>query len=159
MWLHHDEKGRYKSILLIFVGMSQNVVCKILRHRHAGHFRSWESPDLPPLTTKIVDHWQANVCRRIRKIWRCLLCGFWRIHYGIKSTFFAKLVVRVWFNVITELEEYLYPQALLFPIQVLDLAGLGGVNGCWSDTGFVLSSEQECAASLIVQMRDRLSQD
>ena len=53
----------------------------------------------------------------------------------MESTFLAKLFIRVWFNVVTELEEYLYIHALLFLIEFLDLAGLGGVKGCWSDTG------------------------
>ena len=43
-------------------------------------------------------------------------------------------------NAVTELEEYLYLHALLFLIEFLDLAGLGGVKGCWSDTGYMLSS-------------------
>ena len=47
--------------------------------------------------------------------------------YIMESTFFAKLFIRVWFNVVTE---YLYLHALLFPIEFLDLAGLGGVKGC-----------------------------
>ena len=77
----------------------------------------------------------------------------------MESTFFAKLVIRVLFNAVTELEEYIYLHALLFPIEFLDLAGLGGLKGCWSDTGYMLSSGQEGAASLIVKMEDRLSQD
>ena len=60
---------------------------------------------------------------------------------------------------VTELEEYLYLHALLFPIEFLDLAGLGGVNGCWLDTGYMLSSGREGAAPLIVKMEDRLSGD
>ena len=50
----------------------------------------------------------------------------------------AKLFIRVWFNVDTELEEYLYLHALLFLIEFLDLTGLylGGVKFCWSDTGY-----------------------
>ena len=47
------------------------------------------------------------------------------------------------FNLVTELEEYLYPHALLFLIEFLDLAGLGGVKGCWSDTGYMLSAGRE----------------
>ena len=43
----------------------------------------------------------------------------------MESTFLAKLFIRVWFNVVTELEEYLYQHALLFLIEFLDLAGLG----------------------------------
>ena len=39
---------------------------------------------------------------------------------------------------VTELEEYLYLNALLFLIEFLDLAGLGGVKGCWSDTGYIV---------------------
>ena len=77
----------------------------------------------------------------------------------MESTFLAKLFIRVWFNLVTELEEYLYLHALLFPIEFLDLAGLGGVKGCWSDTGYMLSSGREGAASLIVKMEDRLSGD
>ena len=62
--------------------------------------------------------------------------------YIMESTFLAKLFIRVWFNVVTELEEYLYLHALLFLIEFLDLAGQGGVKDCWSDTGynFFLSS-------------------
>ena len=71
----------------------------------------------------------------------------------MESTFLAKLFIRVWFNVVTELEEYLYLHALLFLIEVLDLAGLGGVKGCWSDTGYMLSSGREGAAPLIVKMK------
>ena len=77
----------------------------------------------------------------------------------MESTFFAKLVIRVWFNVVTELEEYLYLHALLFPIEPLDIAGLGGLKGYWSDTGYMLSSGREGAASLIVKMEDKLSHD
>ena len=76
--------------------------------------------------------------------------------YIMESTFLAKLFIRVWFNVVTE---YLYLHALLFPIEFLDLAGLGGVKGCWSDTGYMLSSGREGAASLIVNMEDRSSAD
>ena len=79
--------------------------------------------------------------------------------YFMKSPFFAKLFIRVWFNVVTELEEYLYLHALLFLIECLDLAGLGGVKGDWSDTDYMLSSGREGAASLIVKMEDRLSGD
>ena len=79
--------------------------------------------------------------------------------YIMESTFFAKLFIRVWFNVVTELDEYLYLHALLFPIEFIDLAGLGAVKGCWSDTGYMLSSGREGAASLIVKMEDRLSGD
>ena len=79
--------------------------------------------------------------------------------YIMESTFLAKLFIRVWFNVVTELEEYLYLHALLFPIKFLDLAGLGGVKGCWSDTGYMLSSGREGTAPLIVEMGDRLSGD
>ena len=50
--------------------------------------------------------------------------------YVMESTFLAKLFIRVWFNVVTELEEYLYLDVLLFLIEFLDLAGLGGVKGC-----------------------------
>ena len=77
----------------------------------------------------------------------------------MESTFLAKLFIRVWFNVVTELEEYLYLHVLLFLIQFLDLAGLGGVKDCWSDTGFMLSSGREGAASLIVKMEDILYGD
>ena len=82
--------------------------------------------------------------------------------YIAESTFLAKLFIRVWFNVVTELEEYLsYLHALLFLIEFLDLAGLGGVKGCWSETGYkiMLSSGREGAAPLIVKMEDRLSGD
>ena len=56
--------------------------------------------------------------------------------YIMESTFLAKLFIRVWFNVVTELEEYLYLHVWLFLIEFLDLARLGGVKGCWSDTGY-----------------------
>ena len=79
--------------------------------------------------------------------------------YIMESTFSVKLFIRVWFNVVTELEEYLYLHTLLFPIEFLDLAGLGGVKGCWSGTSYMLSSGREGAASLIVKMEDRLSGD
>ena len=69
------------------------------------------------------------------------------------------MFIRVWFNVVTELEEYLYLHALLFLIEFLDLAGLGGVIGCWSDTGHILSSGREGAAPFIVKMEDKLSGD
>ena len=45
--------------------------------------------------------------------------------YTTESTFLAKLSIRVWFNVFTELEEYPYLHALLFVIEFLDFAGLG----------------------------------
>ena len=77
----------------------------------------------------------------------------------MESTVLAKLFIRVWFNVVTELEEYLYLHALLFLIEFLDLAAIGGVKGCWSDTGYMLSSGREGAAPLIVEMADRLSGD
>ena len=48
----------------------------------------------------------------------------------MESTFFAKLFIRVWVNVATELEDYLYIHALLFPIEFLHLSGLGGLKGC-----------------------------
>ena len=79
--------------------------------------------------------------------------------YIMESTFLAKLFIRVWFNVVIELEEYLYLHALLFLIEFLDFAGLGGVKGCCSDTGYMLSSGREGAAPLIVKMEDRLSGD
>ena len=79
--------------------------------------------------------------------------------YLVESTFLAKLFILVWFNVVTELEEYSYLHALLFLIEFLDLAGLGGVNGCWLDTGHMLSSGREGAAPLIVKMEGRLSGD
>ena len=79
--------------------------------------------------------------------------------YIMRSTFLAKLFIRVWFNMVTELEEYLYQHALLFLMEFLDLVGLGGVTGCWSDTGYMLSSWREGAAPLIVKMEDRLSSD
>ena len=75
------------------------------------------------------------------------------------STFLAKLFIRDWFNVVTELEEYSYLHALLFLIEFLDFAGLGGVKGCCSDTSYMLSSRREGAAPLIVKMEDRLSVD
>ena len=77
----------------------------------------------------------------------------------VESTFLAKLFIRVWFNVVTELEEYFYLHALLFLVDFPDLAGLGGVKGCWSDTGYMLSSGREGAAPLILKMEDRLSVD
>ena len=55
----------------------------------------------------------------------------------MESTYLAKLFIRVWFNVVTELEEYLYLHALLFLIEFLDFAGLGGVKACCSDTGYI----------------------
>ena len=79
--------------------------------------------------------------------------------YIMESTFLAKLFIRVWFNVVTELEECLYLHALLFLIEFLDFAGLGGVKGCCSDPGYMLSSGREGAAPLIVKMEDRLSGD
>ena len=79
--------------------------------------------------------------------------------YIMESTFLAKLFIQVWFNVVTELEEYLYLHALLFLIEFIDLAGLGGVKDCWSNTGYMLSSGWEGAAPLIVKMEDRLSGD
>ena len=79
--------------------------------------------------------------------------------YIMESTFLAKLFIRVWFNVVPELEEYLYLHALLFLIEFLDLAGLGGVKGCWSDTGYMLSLGREGAVPLIVKMEERLSGD
>ena len=54
----------------------------------------------------------------------------------MESTFLAKLFIRVWFNMITEQEEYPYLHALLVLIEFLDFAGLGGVKGCCSDTGY-----------------------
>ena len=56
--------------------------------------------------------------------------------YIMESTFLAKLFTRVWFNVVTELEDYLYLNALLFLIEFLDLAGLGGVKG-WCGSVFI----------------------
>ena len=46
-----------------FVGLSQNVVCNILRVGISVH-----ENDIPLLKTKMVDHWQVNLCRRIEKI-------------------------------------------------------------------------------------------
>ena len=46
--------------------------------------------------------------------------------YIIESTFLAKRFIRVLFNVVNELEEYIYLHALLFPKEFLDFAGLGG---------------------------------
>ena len=77
----------------------------------------------------------------------------------MESMFLPKLFIRVWFNVVTELEEYLYLHALLSLIEFLDLAGIGGVKGSWSDTGYILSSGLEGAAPSIVKMEDRLSGD
>ena len=57
--------------------------------------------------------------------------------YIMESTFLAKQFIRVWFNVVTELEEHIYLHALLFLIEFLDLTGLGGVKGYWSDTGYI----------------------
>ena len=48
--------------------------------------------------------------------------------YTMELTFLAKLFIRVWFNVGAELEEYPYLHALLFLIEFLDFARLGGVN-------------------------------
>ena len=79
--------------------------------------------------------------------------------YTMESTFLAKLFIRVWFNVVTEIEEYPYQHALLFLTEFLDFAGLGGVKGCCSDIGYMLSSGREGAAPLIVKMEDRLSVD
>ena len=76
----------------------------------------------------------------------------------MESMFLVKLFIRVWFNVVTELEEYLYLHALLYLIEFLDLAGLGGVKDCWLDTGY-LSAGREGAAPLIVKIEDRLSGD
>ena len=77
----------------------------------------------------------------------------------MESTFLAKLFIPVWFNVVAELEEYSYLHALLFLIEFLDFPVLRGVNGCCSDTGYMLSSGREGAAPLIVKMEDRLSVD
>ena len=77
----------------------------------------------------------------------------------MESTFLAKLFIRVWFNVVTELEEHIYLHAMLFLIEFLDLVGLGGVKGYCSDTGYMLSSGREGAAPLILKMEDRLSGD
>ena len=63
--------------------------------------------------------------------------------YIMESTFLAKQFIRVWFNVVTELEEYPYLHVLLFLIEFLDFTGLGGVKGCCSDTGYMLSSGRE----------------
>ena len=63
--------------------------------------------------------------------------------YIMESTFLAKLFIWVWLNVVTELDQYPYLHALLFLIEFLDLVGLGGVKGCWSDTGYMLSSGRE----------------
>ena len=81
--------------------------------------------------------------------------------YIMESTFRAKLFIRVWFNVVTELEEYLYLHALLFLIEFLDLCWARGRKrpGCWSDTGYMFSSGREGAAPLIVRMEDWLSGD
>ena len=57
--------------------------------------------------------------------------------YIMESTFLAKLFIRVWFNVVTELEEYLYLHPMLFLIEFIDFAGIGGVKGCCSDTGYI----------------------
>ena len=44
--------------------------------------------------------------------------------YIMESAFLAKLFIRVWFSVVTELEEYLYLYALLFLVEFLGrLAG------------------------------------
>ena len=77
----------------------------------------------------------------------------------MESTFLAKLFIRVWFNVVTELEEHIYLYAMQFLIEFLDLAELGGIKGYWSDTGYMLSSGREGAAPLILKMEDRLSGD
>ena len=46
--------------------------------------------------------------------------------YLMESRFLAIIFIRIWFNVVNELEEYLYLHALLFLIVFLDFAGLGG---------------------------------
>ena len=80
--------------------------------------------------------------------------------YIMESTFLAKLFIRVWFNVVTELEEYFYLLALLFLIEFSTSLGyIGGVKGCWSDTGHMLTSGREGAAPLIVKKEDKLSGD
>ena len=71
-----------------------------------------------------------------------------REEYIIESTFLVKLFIRVWFNVVTELEEYLYIHALMLFTEFLDLVGLGGVNGCWSDAGYMLTSGRQIARLL-----------
>ena len=62
--------------------------------------------------------------------------------YIMESTFLAKMFIRVWLIVVTELEEYLYLHTLLFLIEFIDLAGLGGVTGCWSGTGYILLQDE-----------------
>ena len=76
--------------------------------------------------------------------------------YLMESRFLAKLFIRIWFNLVNELEEYLYLHALLFLIEFLDFAGLGGLKGCCSDTGYMLPSGREGAAPLIVQMEKQI---
>ena len=56
--------------------------------------------------------------------------------YTKESTFLAKPFIRVWFNVVTELEEYPYLHAVLFFIEFLDFAGLGGIQDCCLNTGY-----------------------
>ena len=99
------------------------MVCQILRHhRRAGHFKLWKSPELPPWTTTLDDHWQVNLCHRIGKILTGHLCRLWRIHFGInvsRQTVHLSLVQRsYWARGIP------LPTHLAFSHQVLDFAGL-----------------------------------
>ena len=102
-------------------------------------------------------HRQVNLCRRVRKIRRSHLCRLWRIHYGInvsRQTVHPKLVQRgYWARGIP------LPTRIAVSHRVLDFAGLGGVTGCCSDTGYMLSPGREGAAHLIVKMADILSVD
>ena len=95
---------------------------------------------------------------RFTGLWE-LIQLFWTI--PIREIFHFHHLPKLYFgfNVVTELEEYLYLHALLFLIEFLDLARLRGVKGCWLDTGHMLSSGREGAAPLIVKMEDRLSGD
>ena len=81
--------------------------------------------------------------------------------YIMESTFLDKLFMRVWFNGVTELEEYLYLDALLFHLEFLNLAWLGGVKGCWSDTGYnvVFRTRGRCTLDRkdVIQLVRRLS--
>ena len=151
MWLHPDEKAD-------FVGLSQSVVCQILRHhRQSGHVIKTSRTTSIDYQTRSMSTDKLIFAVESGKYERAIfvVCE----EYTMESTFLAKLFIRVWFNVNTELEEYPYLHALLFLIEFLDFAGLGCVKGFCSHTGYMLSSGQEGAAPLIVKMEDRLSID
>ena len=139
MWLHPDEKGKYKSILLIskdyrrmWSVKSSDIIDRlgISVHENPQTFHHWQPKELT--TDKLICAVELGKYEGAT-----FVVGEEHI---MESTFFAKLVIRVWFNVVTELEEYLYLHAKLFPIEFLDLARLGGLKGCWSDTGYMFSS-------------------